>query len=65
VRFVVTLDGDPPDEARGLDVDESGEGAVTEPRMYQLVRRRAATDERDFEITFVDSGVRAYVFTFG
>jgi thiol-disulfide isomerase/thioredoxin len=65
VRFRVLLDGRPPGDDHGLDVDESGEGAVAEPRMYQLVRRRAATEERDFEITFLDSGVRAYVFTFG
>jgi hypothetical protein len=48
-----------------LDVDESGEGAVAEPRMYQLVRERGAVAQRDFEITFLDPGVRAYVFTFG
>jgi hypothetical protein len=33
--------------------------------MYQLVRRRGADAERAFEITFLDPGVRAYVFTFG
>jgi hypothetical protein len=65
VRFAVTLDGQPPGDAHGLDVDESGEGAVVEPRMYQLVRRRGADAQRAFEITFLDPGVRAYVFTFG
>jgi thiol-disulfide isomerase/thioredoxin len=65
VGFAVTLDGQPPGDAHGLDVDESGEGAVVEPRMYQLVRRRGADARRDFEITFRDPGVRAYVFTFG
>jgi thiol-disulfide isomerase/thioredoxin len=65
VRFAVTLDGGPPGDARGLDVDESGEGAVDEPRMYQLVRRRGGEARRTFEITFRDPGVRAYVFTFG
>ena len=33
--------------------------------MYQLVRQPAASRERTFEITFLDPGVRAYVFTFG
>jgi hypothetical protein len=33
--------------------------------MYQLVRQRAGGAERTFEITFLDAGVRAYVFTFG
>ena len=65
VRFAVRLDGRPPGDDHGLDVDEAGEGAVDEPRMYQLVRRRGAVAERTFEITFVDPGVHAYVFTFG
>jgi thiol-disulfide isomerase/thioredoxin len=64
-RFAVKLDGQPPGDAHGLDVDESGEGAVAEPRMYQLVRQPGAVAERDFEIMFLDPGVRAYVFTFG
>jgi thiol-disulfide isomerase/thioredoxin len=66
VRFTVLLDGQPPgDDAHGLDVDEAGEGTVSEPRMYQLARQRDGVTERDFEITFLDPGVRAYVFTFG
>ena len=63
-RFTVRLDGEPPGEDHGLDVDGSGEGALTEPRMYQLVRQRAAA-QRTFEITFHEPGARAYVFTFG
>ena len=47
VRFTVRLDGRPPGDAHGLDVDESGEGTVSEPRMYQLVRQRGAVGERD------------------
>ena len=65
VRFSVRLDGQPPGAAHGLDVDAAGEGTVSEPRMYQLIRQRTAVAERDFEITFLDPGVRAYVFTFG
>jgi thiol-disulfide isomerase/thioredoxin len=65
VRFAVKLDGQPPGDANGLDVDGSGEGVVAEPRMYQLVRQPGAVAERDFEITFLAPGVRAYVFTFG
>jgi thiol-disulfide isomerase/thioredoxin len=64
-RFAVLLDGQPPGDDHGLDVDESGEGAVDEPRMYQLVRQRGGAAERDFEITFLDPDVRAYVLTFG
>jgi thiol-disulfide isomerase/thioredoxin len=65
VRCAVKVDGRAPGNAHGLDVDESGEGVVAEPRMYQLVRQRGEVAELDFEITFLAPGVRAYVFTFG
>jgi thiol-disulfide isomerase/thioredoxin len=65
VRIAVLLDGHPPGPAHGLDVDESGEGTLSEPRMYQLVRQRGPIRQRTFEITFDGPGVRAYVFTFG
>jgi hypothetical protein len=65
VRFAVRLDGQPPGDAHGLDVDESGEGTLDEPRMYQLIRQHGAIGPRTFEITFLDPGARAYVFTFG
>jgi thiol-disulfide isomerase/thioredoxin len=65
VRFAVLLDGQPPADAHGLDAGESGEGTVSEPRMYQLVRQHGTIAQRTFEITFLDPGVRAYVFTFG
>jgi thiol-disulfide isomerase/thioredoxin len=65
VRFTVLLDGQPPGDDHGLDVEESGEGTLSEPRMYQLVRHRGPIRQRTFEITFLDPGVRAYVFTFG
>jgi thiol-disulfide isomerase/thioredoxin len=65
VRFTLRLDGAPPGADHGLDADASGAGTVSEPRMYQLVRRRGRVAEGDFEITFRDPGVRAYVFTFG
>jgi thiol-disulfide isomerase/thioredoxin len=65
VRFTVRLDGDSPGDAHGLDVDASGAGTLAEPRMYQLIRHRGEVGEHDFEISFDDAGVRAYVFTFG
>jgi thiol-disulfide isomerase/thioredoxin len=64
-RFTVRLDGERPGDDHGLDADASGEGAVDEPRMYQLIRARGPVRERTFEITFHDPGVHAYVFTFG
>lgn len=65
VRFTVTLDGQPPGDAHGIDVSEQGDGAVSAPRMYQLARQPGDVRERTFEVTFLDPGVRAYVFTFG
>jgi thiol-disulfide isomerase/thioredoxin len=65
VRFRVRIDGGPPGAARGVDIDGSGDGTAADRRLYQLVRQSGAVDERTFEITFLDSGVEAYVFTFG
>jgi hypothetical protein len=65
VRFTVLLDGQTPGDDHGVDIDESGEGNICLPRMYQLVRQRSRATERVLEITFLDPGVRAYVFTFG
>ncbi len=64
-RFEVRLDGQPPGDDHGFDVDASGRGTLSEPRMYQLVRQRGPAAPRTFEITFLDAGARAYVFTFG
>jgi thiol-disulfide isomerase/thioredoxin len=65
VRFSVRLDGRPPGDDSGEDVDRDGTGTVTEPRLYQLVRQRGPISGRTFEITFSDPGVRAFAFTFG
>jgi thiol-disulfide isomerase/thioredoxin len=65
VRFRVRIDGQPPGAAHGTDVDDQGNGSVTEPRLYQLVRQPGPVTERTFEITFLDPGVHAYAFTFG
>ena len=64
-RFRVLIDGEPPDAAYGIDVDEQGNGAVTEQRMYRLIRQPKPIADRQFEIEFLDSGVEAYAFTFG
>ena len=65
VRFRVHIDGQPPGSAHGLDVDDGGNGAVTEPRLYQLIRQPKPIADRLFEIEFLDPGVEAFVFTFG
>jgi hypothetical protein len=65
VRFRVLIDGQPPGAARGLDVDEQGDGTVTEQRVYQLIRQPKPIADRQFEIEFFDPGVETFSFTFG
>jgi thiol-disulfide isomerase/thioredoxin len=65
VPFRVLVDGEPPGDAHGLDVDEHGDGTVARQRLYQLIRERGSITDRTFEITFLAPGVEAYVFTFG
>jgi hypothetical protein len=65
VRFRVLLDGQPPGDHHGLDVNDDGHGVVTQQRLYQLIRQSGPVTEHLFEITFLDPGVEAYVFTFG
>ena len=65
VRFRVTIDGEAPVADRGVDVDETGAGLVTNERLYQLVRQKGDIAPRVFEIEFLDPGVQAYAFTFG
>jgi hypothetical protein len=65
VRFRVSIDGQPPGPARGLDTEDSGVGIVQAQRLYQLVRQPGAIAERSVEIEFLDAGVEAFAFTFG
>ncbi len=65
VRYRVRIDGQAPGAAHGVDVDEQGNGTVTEQRMYQLIRQPAPIVDRLFEIEFLDPGVEAFAFTFG
>jgi thiol-disulfide isomerase/thioredoxin len=65
VRFLVLIDGAPPNGARGIDVDEGGNGTIADARLYQLIRQDGPIADRTFEITFIDAGAQAYVFTFG
>ncbi len=66
VRFRVLIDGQPPGAAHGIDVDSNGNGAATEPRLYQLIRQSTKPiSDRQFDIVFLDSGVHAFAFTFG
>jgi thiol-disulfide isomerase/thioredoxin len=65
MRFRLRIDGQPPGAAHGLDVDDQGNGTVSDQRLYQLIRQPPPIDDRLFEIEFLDPGVEAYAFTFG
>jgi thiol-disulfide isomerase/thioredoxin len=65
VPFRVRIDGEAPDDAHGLDVDDQGRGTVIQQRLYQLIRNQGAITDQTFEISFAAPGVEAYVFTFG
>ena len=65
VRFRVSIDGQPPGAAHGIDADESGHGIVVEQRLYQLIRQPKPIVDRTFEIEFLNEGVEALAFTFG
>ncbi len=65
IPFRVTLDGEAPGAAHGLDTDEDGNGELREGRMYQLIRQPGAIGDRTLELTFLEPGAEAYSFTFG
>ena len=65
IPFRVLLDGEPPGASHGVDVDEDGNGLLQDARMYQLVRECDEVRRRTLEITFLEPGAEAYVFTFG
>jgi thiol-disulfide isomerase/thioredoxin len=65
IPFRVLLDGEAPGPSHGVDVDGDGHGVLRDGRLYQLAREHNAVRERTLEITFVDPGAEAYVFTFG
>jgi hypothetical protein len=65
VRLHVRLDGQPPGAAHGMDVDDQGNGMVTAPRLYQLIRQPPPIAERQFAIACSDAGVEAFALTFG
>jgi cytochrome c biogenesis protein CcdA/thiol-disulfide isomerase/thioredoxin len=65
VRIKVTIDGKPPGEDHGMDVDAQGLGTIDGQRLYQLVRQRGEVADRRFEIEFLDPGAEAFAFTFG
>jgi hypothetical protein len=65
VPFRISVGGEAPDASHGDDVDSSGNGLATEPRLYQLIRQPGKVEDRTFEITFLEPGIEVSVFTFG
>jgi len=65
VRFRVLLDGKPPGASHGKDIDEQGNGLVTEHRLYQLLRQSMPVIDREVTIEFMDQGAVVFAFTFG
>jgi hypothetical protein len=65
VPFRIRLDGQRPGPAHGLDVDEDGNGTVSDQRLYQLVRQPGPIVDRRLDVELLDAGVEAFVFTFG
>jgi thiol-disulfide isomerase/thioredoxin len=65
IRFRVTIDGQAPGAAHGIDIDEGGAGMLTEQRLYQLLRQPGPIGDRTFVIEFLDPGAEAFAFTFG
>ena len=65
IRFRVLLDGQPAGAVRGTDVDDQGNGTLTEQRTYQLIRQTKPIADRTFEIEFLDPGAEVFDFTFG
>ena len=65
VRFTIRVDGKPPGEAHGSDIDDQGNGTAALRRAYQLVRLQTRITDREFEIQFAEPGVEAFAFTFG
>lgn len=65
VPFRVLIDGHLPRASHGSDIDDQGNGKVTEQRLYQLIRQPEPVADHLFEIEFLGSGIEAFDFTFG
>jgi thiol-disulfide isomerase/thioredoxin len=65
IPFRVLLGGEAPGPSAGVDVDGDGTGILRDGRLYQLIRQHDTVHEQTLEITFLERGAEAYVFTFG
>ncbi len=65
IPFRVTLDGEPPGDAHGADIDADGNGILDDGRVWQLIRVPGEVRDRTVEVTFLEAGAEGYCFTFG
>jgi thiol-disulfide isomerase/thioredoxin len=65
VPFRVLLDGQPPGDSHGSDIDGEGRGVLDRQDTYQLIRQQGRITTRLVEIEFETGGAEAYCFTFG
>jgi thiol-disulfide isomerase/thioredoxin len=65
IPFRVSVDGEPPGDAHGLDADAAGNGTLTQQRTHQLIREPGSVEDRTVEIEFLAPGAEVYCFTFG
>jgi thiol-disulfide isomerase/thioredoxin len=64
-RYQLRVDGQPPGAAHGDDVDELGNGTLTDQRLHQLIRHDDRITDRTVEITFLQPEAQVFCFTFG
>lgn len=65
IYFRVLIDGKPVGAAAGIDLDGQGNGALTEQRMYQLIRQTQPIIDHEISIEFLDAGTEVFSVTFG
>jgi thiol-disulfide isomerase/thioredoxin len=65
IPFRVLLDGAPPGDAHGTDVDAEGRGVLDRQDTFQLIRQAGPIRGRVVEVRFEAPGAEAYCFTFG
>jgi hypothetical protein len=59
VPFRVLVDGEPPSDDHGLDVDEQGHGTLVQPQLYQLIRQRGSITDPHIRDHLPRPGVEA------
>jgi hypothetical protein len=61
----VLINGQPPGDAHGSDIDPQGYGTAKEQRLYQSIRQPKRIVERILEIEVLDASAEVFAFTFG